>query len=162
MLDDEGQPTLTQEALEVSMDIVTDLIERHPMLLPTTECPAPWTSPETTIHGYRVSLIRSRDKLVQRTVKAAIRDGRMAGSLRALNGAQSVSYGINEPILEIVKWCMSEGINVSGMPPRDDLPLPEYSPEMEADENRMRAHRKARRDLRVLNRSYLGERLCFV
>lgn len=161
MLDDEGNPTITQDALEVSQQIIADLQERHPVILPVTEQPRPWTAPEQLLHGYRVSLIRSRDPLVRRTVMAAIKDGRMAGSLKALNGAQNVSYCINEPILDIVKWCMASGVSVSGMPPRDDLPLPEYTPEMEADEARMMAHRKARRDLRVLNRSYLGERLCY-
>lgn len=159
MLDDEGNPTITQDAVDVSDRIVADLQERHPVLLPVTERPAPWKSEETTIDGYRVSLIRSRDALVHKTVRMAIKDKTMQPALDALNAAQEVAYRINEPILEVVKWCYSEGIKVPGLPPRDNLPLPEATPEIEADEKKLKAHRKARGDIRKLNRSFLGERL---
>ncbi len=186
-LTDDRQFTLTEGAIEVSDTLVQRLIEKHPVLLPGTEPPAPWKSTETRHLGYSVPLVRSRDPLVQRTLKAAIRDGRMADSLSALNAAQSVAYRINQPIVDVVDWAHRNAVVVPGMPPKADIPMPPKLTDAESHLHRyysglyeaaragnttvalpadqltestaIRLKLKSRRDVKLLNMSYIGERL---
>lgn len=165
-LDANGFPALTEAAVEHAMDIVEMLHQRHPLLLPSVTAPEPWESAERVIDGYRVSLVRSHDKFVKRNIKAAIRDGRMAASLEALNAAQSVPYRLNGAILDVVKWAYDAKVSISGLPPKDDIAVPtapegvqpcSYGPPT----RQWLAHMEALRGIRQLNRSYIGERLQF-
>lgn len=187
MLDDEHNFTLTQDALDVSDTLVKSVMESHPVLLPMTVQPAPWKAPTALIHGYSVPLIRSRDAVVQRTLKAAIKDGRMDGSLAALNAAQNVAYKVNQPIVELVQWAFANDVSIEGLPPKKDVVMPpKLTPEEDKrhqylsdlydvakaagttvelpDDQKLEAagirlKLKARRDVKLLNMSYIGERL---
>jgi DNA-directed RNA polymerase len=186
-LDDERNFTLTQDALDVSDTLVQSLMERYPVLLPLTAPPAPWQATTTLVHGYTVPLVRSRDPLVQRTLKAAIKDGSMADPLSALNAAQAVAYRINQPIVDVVDWAHRNHVVVPGMPPKADIPMPPRLTDAENLRHRhysglydaarasqttvvlpaeqlveaaaIRLKLKARRDVKLLNMSYIGERL---
>jgi DNA-directed RNA polymerase len=165
-LDANGFPALTETAMEHAMDIVAMLHERHPLLLPVASQPEPWDAAERMIDGYRVNLVRTRDKLVKKAIKAAIRDGRMDTSLEALNAAQSVPYRINGAILEVAKWAYENNVSISGLPPKGDIEIPKapegvipcsYGPPT----RQWLGHMEALRGIRQLNRSYIGERLQF-
>jgi DNA-directed RNA polymerase len=161
-IDDHHNLAITEEALEVSNAIVEQLINRHPVYLPHKEVPAEWDSSSIQVHGFWSQLVRSYDKTTQRTIKEAIRTGRMAQVLEAVNAAQSVPYRINTSILDVVRWAYQTGLDVPGMPPRDNIPMPAMEKPWE---NMTKAEQIVRmKDVNTtkeLNRSYLGERLVF-
>lgn len=159
--DADGTLGLTEEASDAAAAIVSDLQARHPVLLPLQVPPEPWVKSHAMIDGYRVPLVRSRDKVVQQNIAAAIRSGVIAESLEALNAAQCVAYRINTPILEVVQWCYDNNVKVSGLPPRADLELPTRLPD-DADESALKLNLKARSEIRQLNRSFIGERLTYL
>jgi DNA-directed RNA polymerase len=151
---------LTESALEVSLAVVEQLIKRNPVYLPSKEVPTPWTASTAEHQGYWSKLVRGYDKAVQRAVQESIKSGHMHGVLEAVNKAQSVPYRINTSILDMVKWAYTSGLDVPGLPPRDNLPKPEMLKpweEMTPEEQKVRM--KDVNTTKELNRAYVGERL---
>lgn len=152
--------TITEEALSISDRMVTEMMNRRPILLPSLSKPEDWTTSQMTIDGYRVDLVRKHDKFTQSVIRAAISDGRLGRVLEALNAAQSVSYRVNEPILAAIKWCYERGVEVDGLPPSRDVDIPR--PDQEWDTltpDEQKVWRKRISDTKDLNRSFIGQRL---
>jgi DNA-directed RNA polymerase len=102
--------------------------------------------------------------MVARTVKAALKTGTMDVPVETLNRLQSTAWAINEPILDLMKICFSEGIEIAdGFVRRDDLPLPQISDEaFEAmSEDEKRRWRLNRSDIVKLNLANGGKRTMF-
>jgi DNA-directed RNA polymerase, mitochondrial len=154
---------LTVEANDMVGAIVDRLLTMNPALLPLTEPPEPWTGVNTTIHGYRVNLIRSFQKVVHQTVGGAIKSGRMAPVLASLNATQGTAWSINSHALEMVEWAYANGVQVEGLPPRDDLPVPQVSDEEWAalDEGQRKEAGRQKAALNKRNRGFIGERMVF-
>ena len=50
----------------------------------------------------------------------------MSHEYKAINGLQRTPWTINRPVLEVMRTAWDSGQEWAGLPPRDDLPLPEY------------------------------------
>ena len=50
----------------------------------------------------------------------------MSVEYKALNGLQRTPWTINKPVLEVMRTCWDSGQEWAGLPPREDVPLPEY------------------------------------
>lgn len=155
--------TITEEALAVSDKLVAKLIAANPALLPLTEPPEPWARPEGMFHGYRVNLVRSHQKAVHKAINGAIKSGRMQPVLDALNSIQNTAWTINPLVRDMVIWAYQNAVKIEGLPPRDDLPVPEFTNDeltgMDEDERRARFRNIA--DVKKRNRGFIGERLVF-
>ncbi len=158
--------TLTAEALEYSQALVARLIEERPVALPLVTDKAPeWKGYTLTLESngrpYDIPLIRKATKVQKAYVLRAIAEGRMDDVLRALTKAGSTVWAINTRILEVVKAAYGLGIEIDGMPLRDDLKAPEKLDEavweaMTEEEKRDRRAQIA--ETLGKNRSLIGER----
>lgn len=163
--DDQGEyVTLTEEALAISDALVSRMIHERAVFLPMLQEPDDWQDVKTVLHyptgSYEATILRGRNKEGLARLSAAIRDGKALGVLQAINGAQRVSYRINEPILEMVEWCYREGVRVKGLPPIGDVPPPVQEKPWDAmSEGERKVWKKRVVDTKVVNKGYLGERL---
>jgi DNA-directed RNA polymerase, mitochondrial len=152
--------TITEEALAVSDKMVSVMMDRAPLLMPNLTKPDDWTSLERTIDGYRVRLVRRHDRVTQSVLERAIKTGQLGRVLEAVNAAQSVSYRVNEPILDVIEGAYKAGLMIEGLPPANDIPIPEPDvPWDTMDQKLRRVWMKRRSDTKDLNRSFIGQRL---
>jgi DNA-directed RNA polymerase len=156
---EDGPLTLSEEALAVSDEVVRRTMELHPVLLPVKAPPEPWEAPTATIQGHHIPLVRTHDKFAQKVVSASLKAGFMSDFMEAVSIEQSVSYRINLPIVELVRWCYENGVKVEGLPPKDDLPIPEHGDWEAMSDVEKRLWKVSASTTRGLNRSYLGQRL---
>ena len=50
----------------------------------------------------------------------------MSHEYKAINGLQRTPWTINKPVLEVMRTAWDSGQEWAGLPPREDVPLPEY------------------------------------
>lgn len=155
--------TMTEEALGVSDRLVRRLLLQNPALLPSVEPLAPWSGSTTHIHGYKVPLVRSHQKAVHAAISADIKSGRMNPVLDALNAIQDTPWRINASILDMVQWAYQEGVQVPGLPHKDDLELPIVTDEAwgSMTDDQRRVARRERSAIKQRNRGFIGERRVF-
>jgi DNA-directed RNA polymerase len=152
--------TLTEEAMEYAHSIIETLLIQRPNMLPLLEAPAPWADSVMNISGYRHQLIRKHDKVVQATVKAAIKSGRMAPVLEAINGIQNAAYKVNHFVLDMIEWTYAEGVVIDGFVRATDLPAPEKDQPWEMMTTDQQALWKKRAsDIAKINRANVSDRL---
>jgi DNA-directed RNA polymerase len=152
--------TITEDALSVSDKMVSLMMDRAPLLLPSLSKPDDWTSDVRLMDGYRVQLVRTHDKMTQSVLRGAIKTGQLGRVLEAVNAAQSVSYCVNAPILDVIEGAYKAGLVIEGLPPSKDIPIPEPDVPWETmDQNLRRVWMKRRSDTKDLNRSFIGQRL---
>lgn len=156
--------SLTDEALQHLDDIADFLVSSNPVVLPQTTQPSPWGGihhdPEAL--GKIYPLIRTSDKAVLASVRAAIKRGQMQPVLDAVNRVQSVPFKINSKVLKVMQQCVAQGINVEGLPPMQDLERPTRDkPWEEMDDRERRLWRSKAAAVVAANRMYKGQRLNF-
>lgn len=155
--------SLTTEASDYACDIVEALLMQRPAMLPLLEAPAPWTDSTMTIDGYKHSLVRKHDRVVQASIKGAIKSGRMAPVLEAVNGVQNAAYKINPFILDMIDWSYNNGVQIEGFPRNFELPAPAKStPWEDMTEDQQKAWKKNASDIAKANRSNAADRLAMV
>lgn len=156
--------TLTQEALEYSQDMVKLLLDAYPVALPLLVSPPRWTSHKLTLESngrtYETPLIRKGGRS-NPFIKQAIANRTMDQVLDAMSNAGSVNWRINERILECVRLAYDLGLELEGMPVKDDLALPPKVGDdiwnaMSPEEQRVR--RMEIGEKLGKNRSLIGER----
>lgn len=159
--------TLTEEALAYSQAMVTHLINSRPVSLPLLSEPPNWDGYHLTLESngrtYKTPLIR-KGGLNATYVKAAIAEGRMTPVLEGVSYAGAVPYRINERILAVVKATFDLGIEVEGMPMKNDLVLPEKMKDEDwatLSEDEQRLHRSEIGQMLGRNRSLVGERCIY-
>jgi DNA-directed RNA polymerase len=159
--------TLTNEAFDDACAAVDHALRAHPVYLPTTEPPVPWTGWQRGgyANGGRArdaTLLRSRHRETEAEVKAAIRDGSMQPFLDALNALQAVPFTINKRVLDVMRACVEQGIPVPGLPSPSDLELPAPIPKAEWDvmeDGAQRIHKYKISKIKQGNRSLVADRL---
>ena len=157
--DDSGQEkhlTLTPEAMADAASFVAHVIQQNPVWLPETEPPRRWTGLNEggtwdPLLQKSLHVVRSWHKQTDNAVREAIRDGKMTPAIDALNALQAVPWRINKDLLEVIQRCVERGIEVRGLPPGSDSPVPERQDGLNADqesaqkERRREVHRRNRR-----------------
>jgi len=116
---------LTEEALNIGLSCVDRAIARDSMFVPITRGPEPWVSGKLNLNDTSMRLVRSYSPVVRKAVEDTIKGGGMPKVLSAINSAQEVAYSINKFILDVVERCYENNIRVEGMPPKENIPLPE-------------------------------------
>jgi DNA-directed RNA polymerase len=121
--------TITDGALELASAAVEQCLQRNPIFLPCTTPPKPWTDWHNG--GYwdersrlRASAVRTIHKETTAAVRGAMKTGVMKPHIDALNALQAVSWSINGPMLDVLKQCVEQGIEVKGLPSAHDVPPP--------------------------------------
>ncbi len=155
---------LTEDALEVLEEFVSATIAKSRIWLPMVSQPEPWVSYEQSVdENGPAQLVRTHYAQVSKVITKAIKEERMPGVLKAVNAAQGVPFTINKFIMDVVQKCYDEGIKVEGLPPKEDLPIPER-PSIELacfDPNvdHMKAWKRRASDTYQVNASYVGLRM---
>jgi DNA-directed RNA polymerase len=163
--DTSGTLTISPEVLAYSEAMTAHLLEAHPVPLPLLSKPKPWKGMRLPVdcngRTYEIPLIRKTCKVTLANVSKAIKSGRMDGVLEALTAIQSVAWSINTPVAEMVRWAYQEGIDVPGLPSKNDVPLPAPLSDEEYEAMSDGAKRLRRKDIaskKEKNRSLIGER----
>ena len=113
--------TLTQEAEEYTVSLIEQIILSKPVWLPSAEAPPPWTAwnkggtSDPRLAPY-LFVMKPHHEDADKAVKAAIADGSMRPALSALSALQSVQWKINERVLEVIRECERQKVEVEGMP----------------------------------------------
>lgn len=160
--------TLTDEAFGFAREMIRIVVERHPVALPLLTPPPKWEDFYIKLDyagvKYKWKLVRSGSNIVEAFVKQAISDGRMQAVLDAANNASSVAWSINTKMLDVVKSCYDQGIEIGSLPLKDDLELPEKIEEsvwnaMSDAQKRVKRYEIAEK--KGKNRSLIGERAVY-
>jgi DNA-directed RNA polymerase len=153
------------EALAYSEAMTKHLLEAHPVPLPLLKKPRDWKGMKLGIEcngrTYDIPLVRRTCKVTNTNLAKAIKEGRMDGVFEALNAIQSVTWSINEPVAEMVRWAYQNAVEVEGLPSKNDVPLPAPLSDEEFAMMSDEAKRLRRRDIsgkKEKNRSLIGER----
>jgi DNA-directed RNA polymerase len=156
---------ITEDALAYSQQFVRKLLDAHPVPLPLLSPPPAWTDTHLTLTvsggSYRVPLVRTRNNVVKGHLKTALEDGRLSSVMEALSRIQETPWSINPAILDMVVWCQQHAVKVEGLPPAEDLELPEKLSDEEFEAMGDRAKRARRREVSKKlkkNRGFVGER----
>lgn len=120
---------LTEGASDKAHKAMQEHVRRYPIFLPSEEPPVPWTGwksggPVDPIARSLGSLVRTRHRETIAAVKAAVASGQMQPAMDALNTIQAVGWKINTHILHVMRECKRRGIEVEGLPPDVDVPMP--------------------------------------
>lgn len=116
---------LTPEASAYAENNVAELIWKNPVWLPKPQAPAKWedwAKGGTSDHGLAGSLtiVGNRNQDTARAVRKAIRDGTMKPTLDALNALQAVPWTINKQVLNVLRACVLQSLEVEGVPKDDN------------------------------------------
>ena len=114
--------------------------------VPKPQAPAKWedwAKGGTSDHRLAGSLtiVRARNKDAARAVRKAIRDGTMKPTLDALNALQAVPWTINEQVLNVLRACVPQSIEVDGVPKDDSADRVVFGLDMKTAEA-MAAHER--------------------
>jgi DNA-directed RNA polymerase, mitochondrial len=100
--------SIRPEAAELAAALREEAMWSHPVLVPCTSPPKPWTG--WRAGGYwdertrpSAAFVRDHHKETEQAIRAAFRDGSMKQHVDGVNALQSVPWRINEPVLEAVK-----------------------------------------------------------
>lgn len=152
--------TITQEASKRLDDIMASIVLRQIIALPQTGEVVPWTGYTLHLDGVHYDLIRTRQKPVKRLVEKQIALRRMKLPLEALNHAQSVIWRVDQDILSLVRYCFEHGIQVPGLPSKDDIPdPPKEKPWEDMSDNERKLWRRKANEIATANRGLEGERI---
>jgi DNA-directed RNA polymerase len=127
--DGQAMMTITDGAMDIAAEAVREAVMRNPVLQPTEEKPAPWTSQRMFPKGresFNITFVRTIYRETSAAVSAAIKSGQMKPALDAVNALQSVPWTINHRVHEVMKECFARKINIPKVPPFKDLPKPAY------------------------------------
>jgi len=145
--------TITEEALNIAGDIIDRLMATHPVMLPVFQQPEPWVDNTCIIDGYRHYMVRkTKDNVLQNTIRQAIKEGLMAPVLEAVNGIQNTAWQINPFIRDMLKWAVEERIEVDGVPRRHMDPPAREKPWEDMTDAERRVWKKKATDVAAANR----------
>lgn len=159
-LDDQPYLVFTEEAYSQLRDIIDAITIKRIKGVPQTGDLMFWESSVLHIDNMPYSLIRSYQKPVRNHVDRALKAGKMAMPLQALNHIQSVKWRINEEVLEVVEQAYELGLTIEGLPSKADLPAPLRAKDWEAmSDNERYAWRRKAKKIKIANISLEGERI---
>jgi DNA-directed RNA polymerase, mitochondrial len=152
--------SLTEDAMEVVGLVHDRLLFSGKFLKPVTEDPEPWSGPYTHIEGFRFPLVRTYMKPLAKFVERKFNTGTYTPTLDAVNHAQGVRWRINEPMLELVRWCYESGVHVEGLPDRDNIEVPAlYKPWEDLSKPEQRLYMTKKREVETTNHGFKGDRI---
>lgn len=159
--------TLCEGALDKATQAIGEAVFRDPVYLPTVDKPCPWTAwtqphVDPRING-RVTFLRTVYGDTGAACKAAIADGTIKPALDAVTTLQSVPWRINKRIYGVIRGCMEQGIEVSGLPTAMQIVEPKREKAWEDLTDLERTQWSIMRDeSEKQNRSMRSERLSLV
>ena len=113
---------------------ICDFIERNedvaallePVYLPMVVPPEPWTSPTgggyLTHYTNRLSLVKTMNRHYLEELEDMTEE--MAEVYEAINHIQSTPWTVNTFTLVVFQMAYERGLNVAGLPAREDIPVP--------------------------------------
>ncbi len=158
---------VTEDANKAAEAALQEHIRRYPVFLPSEEPPVPWTDfkgggPVDPAARKLATLVRTRHKETVAAVRRAIQDGTMQPALDAVNTVQAVPWRINTAVLNVMRECRRRGIDVEGLPPLHNLPMPppveDYDSLSDEEKKLVRVERAA---IKTANNSFVVDRMRF-
>ena len=154
------KPMRMVEISDVTREWINDYNTHREMLLPfwlpMVESPVPWNRVFGGGYGLSEALpvmpfIRCSDREVLRKAPE------MPEVYNAVNLIQETPYQVNHRVLEMLEWAWDKDLQI-GLPPRDDLKLPEW-PEEEMTVEESRNWRDDKREKAAYNKSLASQRI---
>lgn len=129
----QGSIVGTPEFLEFIEQANTRLEEISPVYLPMIEPPTPYSEP--SLGGYD-NEIYVRWGMIKTLPSASKRmtEEQMPLAYKAINAQQNVKLRINKNTFEVFSELWSVGSQIAGLPPREDIPVPEFLGNYENEE----------------------------
>lgn len=132
-----------------------------PIYLPTLEEPIPWEGPEGG--GYLTDLVLGRPvaRFHDDAQRQALEEpGRVppSASYHALNALQACAWKVSEDVRQCVEDIWMAGAGVGGLPPRDDVPIPDKPADIAENAESRRAYCRVASDAYRLNHELRSQR----
>lgn len=114
----------------------------NPEYLPTVMPPKSWTSP--TGGGYwteempELELVKQKNK----NFKKELENFQMPEVYSAVNAMQNTGFNINTEILEVMQTIWDKDLSIGGMPPVDNLPIPNKPLDIDTNETSRKEWKK--------------------
>jgi DNA-directed RNA polymerase len=156
---------LTEDAFNLAEQAIKQAIYAYPVFLPVTKEPLPWTNWDVGANRderlkSRATLLRSRHTETAAYVRSAITNDTITPALQAVHSIQSVGYKINSPILEVIKWCHTNFVDVPGLPRAKDLNPPERLKAWDAmSAEEQKAWKIRANQVKLRNRGFTAQRV---
>jgi DNA-directed RNA polymerase len=161
----EKQLGLTEDAFNLANEAIKQAIHQYPVYLPSGRTPIPWTDwnkggPVDSRFQHRATVLRSLHNETAAHVRGAIANGTMQPALDALNSIQNVGWQINTAILEVMKRCHADCVDIASLPRSKDLDLPDRSKAWDdMTESERKAWRIRANAVKLRNRGLMAERV---
>jgi DNA-directed RNA polymerase len=149
----------TSETLEWLEKAHDDHEFLYPFWMPTYDAPLEWVG----IHGggYHTDFLVRRP-LVRFQRRAHLRDANPNDYQRAaaaVNVLQMTPWALNEHVYEVMRHLWEAGVEVAGLPSREDFPLPTKPTDIDTNEDRRKDWRRAAAQVYERNVSVRSSRL---
>lgn len=122
-----------------------------PMYLPMVVPPQPWTTPRDTPYhgaGLRMAMLTKPFPGQMEALDAAEMPAVYAG----LNAIQATPWRINRRVYEVMQEAWDKGLPLPCIPPRENEPIPEPPPEVDAAERGSRIRKGWRQYVRAIHK----------
>lgn len=93
---------------------------REPMVVPPRDWKNPWHGGYLTTNIAPLKMVKTPN----RNYLQELANTDMPIVYEAINTLQRVPWQINTQLLGVMQWAVEHGINVGGVPPKEDMPLP--------------------------------------
>ena len=138
----------TEELKEWISGFKSDMELLRPQFMPCVVPPRPWTTPfDGGYHSPRANVRRS---LVKRCSKGYLKElahKSMPDVYEAINALQETRWKINGAMLTIVREIWEAGLEVKGLPSRNDTPLPGKPADIDSNPKALAAWKRAAGDV---------------
>jgi DNA-directed RNA polymerase len=132
---------------------------RMPLYMPFVEEPLDWIDPLSggfhTLNVYSTALVKTSD----RDYLTALTDADMPDVYTSINMLQRTPWKINTPIWEMFDYLWTESLPATGLPIREDLPIPPRPANIDTDKEARQEWRKKSRAIHDSNHRRGSERL---
>jgi DNA-directed RNA polymerase len=139
------------ETMVRASDSFTDYLRKHsskaeimaPVWLPMVEVPLDWKDP--FVGGYHSEFFRRRPlvKVHSRRYLEDLKGRDLAFVYKAVNTIQRTAWQVNPAVLEAVRECWENNLDVGGIPSRIDRQYPEKPADIKENDEARRQYRKA-------------------
>jgi DNA-directed RNA polymerase, mitochondrial len=126
---------LTDAGVQMFASLRESMAWMQPIHRPMVVPPRPWVAYDTGCYyedrsARTVKLVRTFNADHKKLIREAISSGQMDYVLQSVNAIQSTAWAINQPIVDLVKWCFDNGIEGVGIPSPQLIPTP---PKLDSD-----------------------------
>lgn len=136
-----------------------------PQYMPCVIPPKDWTSPKSG--GYWTGVLRQQTLVrysgmtrgMTQEAEGILKKADMGWVYKAVNALQNTGWGINTRVLEVAEHLWRVGNPVAGLPPRENIQLPEKPEDIETNEEGRKQWRMLAKEVHSTNSALTQKRL---